>query len=116
MEKLSETGAGRMQIQAATDRLDRTVAELGERVLAQGEKEVVTQEAVPPMMSQPLLVPFQDISGNVPGAMDDEPRWTHDGNVQGEALSAHGSDHGDADEDMEVSAVGATRGTPSIGE
>ena len=59
MEKLSETGAGRMRLQAASDRLDRTVAEMGERVLTQGE-EGATQEAVPQVMSQqPLLVPFQ---------------------------------------------------------
>ena len=36
MAELVKTEHGRMRVSAATDRMDRTVAELGERILAQG--------------------------------------------------------------------------------
>ena len=51
MEELNKTEAGRMRIQAATERLDRTVAELGERMLSQ--EEIAMEATAPVVVQQP---------------------------------------------------------------
>ena len=50
MGELAKTEAGMMRIQAATARLDRTIAELVERLLS---REEIAVEAAAPVVQQP---------------------------------------------------------------
>ena len=53
MAELAKTERGRLRIQAASDRLDRTLAEIGERALAQGERVQTDVPAPAPIQEIP---------------------------------------------------------------
>ena len=124
MEKLRDTEHGRFRLRRATERLDRSVAEMGERLMAQGEIEAAPVVA-PQMDHQPLLIPFENLHNeeatppeafgryaqisNQPLAGDSEPpamTEEDDFYIYGGAAQSGGFDRAQ-DGDMEVSAVEA---------
>ena len=121
MGELAKTEAGRLRIGAATDRLDKTVADMGERLMGQGEMRATAEVPHQAQEAPQAFVPMQENSENpvqrdIEPAEDMEATGGYDRVAMGDLDLEDGGDlrddsapmGDDMDGGMEISAVRAS--------